>query len=638
MDPTQFQPPRTKDYATPWLASRTPNRPGPDAILTYPVFPTLKKISQSMTSAREYYSEIISAQNTILSRLKARLGLIAVARFVSFIAMVYCIYQLFKGVGPIPGLGLAIALVVFIGSLRFAFRLQDKKKLTEKLIWLNQNELTILNGGKNLFDNGAKYAGDGGYSGDLDIFGHGSVFGLLNRTTTSHGSDALSMALGQPFSTPGEITDHQQAVKVLSLQHQSRQLITAHGLLHTENEGTLHDIRSWLTEPNRLVHRKWLLIARYLVPAYNLGSLHYLLDTGNEGPLLIGLAVAWIIIGSFSKYIFSQHALITKKQAILDQYASILRMFNGVDPKDSSLLQRLRKEAQDADIGIHQLARLAAAFDQRLNLIVFAVLNGIFLYDIQCMWKLEQWKSACKSRFDQWIRIVGDIEFLNSVSGFAFNNPAYTYPELREEMVITAVDMAHPLIPLSQNVANSLETGIDEQLIILTGSNMSGKTTFLRTLGVNLVLAQAGAPVNASKFIFKPLVILSSIRVGDSLQENTSYFMAELKKLRKIIDVLETGVPALVLIDEILRGTNSDDKTHGSEQFIRKLINYRCLTLFATHDLSLSVLENELAGRVNNYCFESVIRNGELLFDYTLQRGVASNKNASFLMQKMNII
>jgi DNA mismatch repair ATPase MutS len=167
---------------------------------------------------------------------------------------------------------------------------------------------------------------------------------------------------------------------------------------------------------------------------------------------------------------------------------------------------------------------------------------------------------------------------------------------------------------------------------------MSGKTTFLRTLGVNLVLAQCGAPVNATEFRFRPMKILSSIRVGDSLQENTSYFMAELKKLRAIIDTLETGEPALVLIDEILRGTNSDDKTHGSEEFIRKLIGFNCLTLFATHDLSLSVLENELAGQVDNYCFESVIKDGELLFDYTLQRGVARNKNASFLMKKMGII
>jgi DNA mismatch repair ATPase MutS len=233
---------------------------------------------------------------------------------------------------------------------------------------------------------------------------------------------------------------------------------------------------------------------------------------------------------------------------------------------------------------------------------------------------------------------VGEIELLTSMSAFAFNNSGYTYPLLHESMQLTAHDVAHPLIPANVSVPNSIVVGDQEKLVILTGSNMSGKTTFLRTLGVNLVLAQCGAPVNARHFSFRPMAILSSIRVGDSLQENTSYFMAELKKLHRIIEVLQTGQPALVLIDEILRGTNSDDKTHGSEQFIRKLINFNCLTLFATHDLSLSVLENELTGRVSNYCFESIISQGELLFDYSLQRGVARNKNASFLMEKMGII
>jgi len=167
---------------------------------------------------------------------------------------------------------------------------------------------------------------------------------------------------------------------------------------------------------------------------------------------------------------------------------------------------------------------------------------------------------------------------------------------------------------------------------------MSGKTTFLRTLGVNLVLAQCGAPVCANSFSFTPMHIQSSIRVSDSLQESTSYFMAELKRLHDIVIKLESGEPSLVLIDEILRGTNSDDKTHGSEQFIKKLIAYNCLTMFATHDLSLSVLENESPEKIDNYCFESVIENGELIFDYKLRKGVARNKNASFLMQKMGII
>jgi DNA mismatch repair ATPase MutS len=266
---------------------------------------------------------------------------------------------------------------------------------------------------------------------------------------------------------------------------------------------------------------------------------------------------------------------------------------------------------------------------------------------------LEKWKEANKAFFPRWIDAVGSIECLNSLATFAFNNPGYQYPEpmaAREPssgasadatsspLFLSATKIAHPLIPAAERITNDFTIGQPDRLILVTGSNMSGKTTFLRTIGVNLLLAQCGAPVCADRFSFTPMQILTSLRVSDSLQEHTSYFMAELKKLQKIIHRLRTGEPSLVLIDEILRGTNSEDKTYGSEQFIRRLIQYQCLSLFATHDLSLGQLEQELPGIVANYCFESTIEDGNLHFDYRLQRGIARNRNASFLMKKMEII
>ncbi|MES1222754.1 MAG: DNA mismatch repair protein, partial [Bacteroidota bacterium] len=195
-----------------------------------------------------------------------------------------------------------------------------------------------------------------------------------------------------------------------------------------------------------------------------------------------------------------------------------------------------------------------------------------------------------------------------------------------------------PLIHQKERITNDFVIGGNNKLQIITGSNMSGKTTFLRTVGVNILLAQCGSPVCADAFTFSPMHIFSSIRVSDSLQEHTSYFMAELKRLQQIIINLQNGERALVLVDEILRGTNSEDKTHGSEQFIRKLLHYNCVSLFATHDLALSNLEKEFPQTISNWCFESVIENGSLHFNYKLQQGVAKNKNASFLMKKMEII
>ena len=591
-----------------------------------------------MLSPFSFYNENIDKYDKQLKDLGNKLLLVSILRLSSFLAACWFIYRVVLHSTPATIIAATIFIIIFVISLRLSLNLQDIKRLKEKLLYINHNEVAIRNGTTNRFDNGSVYLNPLNYSGDLDIFGSGSLFELLNRTTTKHGSDKLGLALQQSSPTSAGIIQMQDAIRQLSGQPGIQQELIAQGLLNTEKEGTLNDITLWLQEPNRMLHRKWLQVARFLIPLYNIGAFYYYLDSDNTGPLLIGFLIAWIIIGIFSKYTLSQHKLITKKQAILDQYASILKAFSAAETGSSEVLEGTKQLAGNADKGIHQLARLSGLFDQRLNLIVFAVLNGFLLYDIQCMLGLEKWKSAHKLQFDSWIETVAKIELLNSLAIFSFNNYGYVYPLVHDRMEIEAVKLSHPLIRADLNVANDLKFGDNEKLIILTGSNMSGKTTFLRTLGVNLVLAQCGAPVNAQRFVFKPMCILSSIRVGDSLQENTSYFMAELKKLRAIIEVLDTGIPAIVLIDEILRGTNSDDKTHGSEMFIRKLVKFNCLTLFATHDLSLSVLEQVLDGQAKNYCFESVIEDGQLLFDYKLQRGVARNKNASFLMTKMGII
>jgi len=262
------------------------------------------------------------------------------------------------------------------------------------------------------------------------------------------------------------------------------------------------------------------------------------------------------------------------------------------------------------------------------------------VYDLHCILALEKWKDEHRKNFEGWLNAVGDIESINALCSFAFNNPAFTYPAINTSGTISVEvkQMGHPLIAEKERVYNDFEAGKNAKLFLVTGSNMSGKTTFLRTLGINMILAQCGAPVCAASFAFSPMEILTSIRVNDSLQEHTSYFMAELKKLKQIIDQLRQGIPALVLIDEILRGTNSEDKTHGSEQFILQLIQYNCITLFATHDLTLASLEETHKGIISNCCFESVIENNSLYFDYKLRPGVAKNKNASFLMKQMGII
>lgn len=593
-----------------------------------------------MQTPTAFYEERISQYSQQLESIKKRSLLVAIARLASFLALAWSAWQWIQQGGATYPVLTAAFLVLFVLFIRLALTLSDKKKLLEKFLFLCRNELGVLQNKPNQFDNGQAFAGNDNYTGDLDIFGPNSLFHLLNRTTTQHGNQALADLLRQSLLEKKAIEAQQEAVRTLSGQKELRQLITAHGLLHEEKEGNLHQVASWLRWPPLLHGKKEANLLRLAIPAFNIGSIIFYLFSGNYLPLLAGYFLGWCAVAGYAKQINQQHALLGKKQSILDQYASILRLFSSVDKGTATLLQEQQAIATEAHHAIQKLSRLAGAFDQRINMLVLIFLNGFFLYDLQCMWALENWKAANKDRFARWIDCVGTIEALNALATFAYNNPAYHWPTVNDQaLTLSGQALAHPLIPSKECVANDFAMGVEERLVLVTGSNMSGKTTFLRTVGVNLLLGQCGAPVCAAAFTFTPMNILSSIRVSDSLQEHTSYFMAELKRLKQIITHLQQhSPPALVLIDEILRGTNSEDKTHGSEMFIKKLLQYNCLTMFATHDLSLSVLDQELSGRLNNYCFESIIRDGELIFDYTLQRGVAKNRNASFLMQKMQII
>lgn len=591
-------------------------------------------------NAPQFYKENIDKYNAALSLCKSRIFIVSVARLITFVAIVAGVYYLIQGATTPLIVFTVAAAIAFIITLRIAFTLNDRKKLLEELLFVNNNETAVLNNQPNAFYDGGKYANANDYSGDLDIFGPSTIYHLLNRCTTHHGKEQLAHILKNPFLNPDDISLRQKAVAAFSTQPELRQQLLAHGLLNKEEEGNLHSVSEWLNGGSALHTKKWLQVVRWIFPVYAVPAFIYYIDTGNISFLLIGLAIGWILTGSFAKYIYKQHQLLSKKQEVLQQYADILRLFKGVDPGTSVLLGKYRDTATQAFGAIGKLSKLSSLFDQRLNLLVNIILNSLFLYDLQCILMLDKWKSIHKTAFADWLHTVGDIECLNALATLAYNNPSYQYPiaEKSNNLHIQVQQMAHPLIAANERVANDFEAGNTDRMLLVTGSNMSGKTTFLRTLGVNILLGQCGAPVCASYFSFTPLQIYTSIRVSDSLQEHTSYFMAELKRLKQIIQHLKEGRPSLVLIDEILRGTNSEDKTHGSEFFIKQLIQYNCITLFATHDLMLSSLENEYPGVISNYCFESTIKDDTLYFDYTLQKGVAKNKNATFLMKQMGII
>jgi len=598
-------------------------------------------------STEAYYRQKIAEAETDIGRIRDKLNGMAVLRLAIFAGLCFCFYYLSKGTSAGLLAVMVALLAAFIICLNVYYRWKDEHRLHEKLLFVNTNELGGLQGQPNQFPDGAAFLSSENYLDDLDIFGRASLFHLLNRTTTVKGRNALAARLRASLTDPAAIAGEQAAIRALADQAHLRQLMTAHGLLNEEKEEDIDpdNIQQWLEAPPVLHTHPGRLVGIYLLIAFNVFAVGYWIASNNYTLALLGAFISRILLAALGKYVGRQHEQIDHKKALLDQYAGILAVFQTVDPQGSAILAELRERTVDARGAFRRLAGISNFFDYRTNGVVNIFLNTFFLFDLHAILRLERWKASSRAAFRHWLEAIATIERLNSLATFAYNHPDHTYPVPVDgspvsggspTLFIEAKQVAHPLIPAARRVANDCVLGRDEKLVLITGSNMSGKTTFLRTLGVNLLMAQCGLPVCATHFSFTPMELLTSLRIDDSLLEQTSYFMAELKKLQRIIHRLQTGAPALVLIDEILRGTNSEDKTFGSEHFIRRLLQYHCLALFATHDLSLGSLESP--GRISNYCFESVIEDGELHFNYQLQRGIARNRNASFLMKKMDII
>lgn len=590
-----------------------------------------------MPVAREFYLDNLKQFQELADKEKRHSFIIAIARLIVFICVVFLVYYFIRTSMDLLAWFTVGAIILFFQLVRKAANISNRIGYFEALVKINRNELGISDHEASFFNNGQQFLHFESHLFELDVFGDNSLFHLINRSTTSHGRDRLAMRFSNPAIDPEFIRKNQEAVRQLSNQPNHVQDIIANGLIGGESEGNLNSLYDWMKQPVVVTKKTWVQIVRFLLPAIALSSFIYYLSTDNYIPMLVAVILSWMVTGLFSRYIHEQHNQLSKKQVILEQYAGILKSFTGIDGGKSILLQNLKDQSTDAHSQLYKLSSLSRLFDQRMNLLVNIFLNSFLMYDIHCVIALENWKLRNHS-FNQWIDAVSEIESLVSLSVFAYNNPGYCYPHIHmQHPLLEAEGMGHPLIEEDELIRNSYKP-LTEKVVLITGSNMSGKTTFLRSLGVNLLLAQAGSPVCATAFRIQPMQLLTSIRINDSLQEHTSYFLAELKRLQYIIGQLKSGLPSLILIDEILRGTNSDDKTFGSAGFIKKLLPSDCLAFFATHDLALSELEQEHPGEVSNYCFESTIQNDELNFDYTLRSGVAQNKNASFLMKKMGII
>ncbi len=476
---------------------------------------------------------------------------------------------------------------------------------------------------------------DHAYSSDLDLFGHASLFELLCAARTAGGEQRLAGWLGQA-ADPAEIRDRQEAVRELtgSLDLREDLAVLGDDVREAVDPAALV---AWSEAPVLLTER-WPAIASLILGLANFVSL-VLYFTWRPEPFVISALVSLFLSGVFllrARRVLEAVGRPERDLAVLSEILGRLECERFRSPRLMRLQGALESEGDLPSRRISRLARLVELNDSRRNMF-FAPIAGLFLLGTQLAFAMERWRMGSGSVVPTWLEAVGDFEALSSFAALAYERPEYVYPEIAEGgAVLVGEALAHPLLP-ADAVANDVSFAGGLQLMLVSGSNMSGKSTMLRTIGVNVSLALAGAPVRASRLVVSPMSIGACLRVQDSLQQGHSHFYAEIKRLKCIVDLGGGERPLLFLLDEILHGTNSHDRRLGAAALIRSLVERGGIGLVTTHDLALTHIADDLGDTARNVHFADHLEGDRMVFDYLLQDGVVQKSNALDLMRAIGL-
>jgi hypothetical protein len=543
----------------------------------------------------------------------------------------------------LTGCILFVGMLVFLILLQKSSRLQKKKVYFETSLLCDKNELSALEYDFSAFDGASERIQPvHPFSFDLDIFGKHSLFQSMNRTCTVDGKQILADWFENPLHSPDIIQNRQKAIQELKGKPDFIHHFQVTGLINQGKESDRKELEEFIAQPPVIRTGTFWMSLRLIFPILWIIVILFA-SIGKIAPALVGFiyVITLILSESQVKKINKLQARIGKKITILTAFSQLMEAVEN-EKVESEILAELqshyRKGGKTASAAIGQLAQLAEELDQRANLVVHLFLNPLFLRDIHKTMQIDQWREEYGKQLEVWIKTLGEYDAFCSLSTFAFTHPDCIFPEpVADYFTMKGKNIGHPLMNRTTCVKNDIEFTEHPYFLIITGANMAGKSTYLRTIGVNFVLACMGAPVCADSLRFTPSSLMTSLRTSDSLNDNESYFFAELKRLKRIIDRLESGEKLFIILDEILKGTNSVDKQKGSIALVQQFIRLQSCGIIATHDLLLGSLEQTFPQHIKNYRFEADITNDTLTFSYRLKEGIAQNMNATFLMKKMGI-
>lgn len=593
---------------------------------------------------KEYYSGKRDEAIRECEKVKKRIFSVSMGRIGIFAGGVVAVW-LVHGWGMwamVTTAAVAVAFFLYLMKVHNGLFMQkDRLKAAERHY---ETELAAQEYDYSGFEDGKEWIdAEHPYSLDLDVFGPQSLFQCMNRTCTPYGKETLSRWLQQHLDNKGEIERRQQAVKELSRLNGFREEFRITGMQFGKEQSDTSGLEEWVKEEAHFLNKKsnrWLCI---WVPVVNVIVLTLAL-TG-----LVSFNLFWLVFGCFVVGSMAWVRQITRIQGqyakhlkVLSTYAMLIRLIDEQE-LSSAVPSEWKKEFESngmkATKVLGTLAKELDRLDLRNNLMLYFVLEGSMFWQLRQMLRIEQWKAEHGKNLMKWLEALGKMDALCSLGTFAFNHPNYNFPVIAEKpFVFRAKDMGHPLMPVERCVTNNAEIPCRPYFVIITGANMAGKSTYLRAIGVNYLLACMGCPVCCASLEIYPAQLMTSLRTSDSLADNESYFFAELKRLHRILQRLENGEEMFIILDEILKGTNSKDKQKGSFALVKQLLQMKANGIIATHDLLLGELKTYFPQEISNRCFEADIVGDELTFSYKLREGVAQNMNACFLMKKMGIV
>ncbi|BCZ47245.1 DNA mismatch repair protein [Clostridium gelidum] len=597
-----------------------------------------------MTSVYDDYVNRLKNYNNLIKEENKSIKVIAYLRFFTLIIGLSVTFYTFRIKSYYISIGVFILqLLIFIYLVIEHDKEIKKRKYSIALKNINEKEIKKLNGQwKSFEDDGSEFKNEEhSYSNDLDIFGKGSLFQWINSSKTFMGRQNLKSRLTNPLKTPLDINTMQQSLQELAADLEWRQLFEAEGMIISNECINPEELYKWSKDRNELYAKTWLILLVRLLPGITLLLiiLAYFTSLVNFKLLCFMSFAQLAILFIGAKKRSATFNNIYKYKNSINIYLRLLSLIIEKDFK-SDYLKQLKNNLviskdEDAAAAIKKLANIYDKISERNNAF-FIIINILLLWDYQCMILFEKWRIKSGKDLKKWFDVIGEFEALNSISNIIYENPEWVMPLISDnDYIIKAEKIGHPLLG-EKMVCNNTTIDKTKNILLITGSNMSGKSTFLRTVGINLILSYIGAPVCAKKFECSLMQIFTCMRTSDNLENNISSFYAEILRIKMIVEEVQENKKVFFLLDELFKGTNSLDRHDGAIALIKQLGDEEASGLISTHDLELCDLQYKYS-KIKNYHFKEYYLNNELKFDYKIREGVSTTRNAIHLLKLAGI-